>query len=169
MKYIILIFVLAALILVAFAYQIEGVTDFTGIQIKATSIGTSSPRLEIHNQGVSQSFVIRDSGGTPEFIVNSAGGVTANSLTAAVLGASASGQKCVYGTQSISNTAAITHGLSTPVAVFLQLAADATGDGLTTSDTNSAAVVTAKVWNSAATPAAGTTPVSVAYFVCGTP
>lgn len=169
MKYKILIFVLAALVLGAFAYQIEGVTTFTGIQIKATSIGTATPLLEIHNQGVGQSLVIRDSGGTPEFVVNANGGVTANTLTAPVIGASASGQKCVYGTQTISNTAAITHGLSTPVAVFLQLAADATGDGLSTSYTNSAAVVTAKVWNAAATPAAGTTPVSVAYFVCGTP
>jgi hypothetical protein len=159
---------LIILVLVGFA-QIEGVTNFTGVQIKATSLGTATPLLEIYNQGVGQSLVIRDSGGTPEFVVNANGGVTANSLTAAVIGASASGQKCVYGTQAISGTGTIAHGLATPAMAQLTLAEDVTGDGSEVSYTNSAAVVTAKIWNSAATPAASVVTHTVAYYICGTP
>jgi len=79
----ILLFIIAIALLVAFAFQIEGVTNFTGIQIKATSLATATPLFEIYNQGVGQSLVIRDSGGTPEVYVNANGALNANSIALA--------------------------------------------------------------------------------------
>lgn len=216
------------------AAQIEDVSDFTGLKIKATALATATPLVEIYNQGNSQSLVVRDSGGTPEVVINANGAMTINSLnspamvattvsgggltisgaaalnggltmdttafsvadtsgntqiggtlgvtgattlssltvstvTAPVIGASGSGQKCVYGTTTITGTGTIAHGLSTPAAVQLTLAEDVTGDGARTSYTNSAGTVTGKVWTSAATPAAASAGHSVAYHICGTP
>jgi hypothetical protein len=157
MRYKILIFVLAAVVLAAFAWQIEGVTNFTGIQIKATALGTATPLLEIYNQGVGQSLVIRNSSGTPVFNVNANGNLVSGN------------SRCVQGTQLVTGTGVIAHGLSTPVVAQLTLAENVTGDGNLVSYLNSSGLITASVWTSAATPAAASSVHTVAYYICGTP
>lgn len=74
----------------------------------------------------------------------------------------------VCNTTTITGTGTIAHGLATPSYITYGLAQDATGDGARVSHTNSAATVTLKVWNTALTPAAATTPVAVDWCAVGT-
>lgn len=106
-----------------------------------------------------------DAGNTRVFKVNGADGV----ITGKVLQYATSGSKQICSTQTITGTGTIAHGLATPQYVNVSLAQDATGDGNSLSYTNSSATVTIKVWNSALTPAAATTPVSVSWCAVGVP
>ena len=204
--------------------QIQDVSDFTGIKIKATALTTATPLLEVYNQGSSQSVVVRDSAGTPVFTVDEDGGVTsANTLasgtlnnvivsqptaattatpaaiinsaaagsnllevqdattpvfvienggavTGFVVGSATSGQNLICSSQSITAAATVVHGMATPVAAVCTLAADPTGNQYCTY-TNSAGVVTVKVWQDVgdATPVANSDAVSVSWCVLGTP
>ncbi len=73
----------------------------------------------------------------------------------------------VCGSDTITGTGTIAHGLATPSYITAGLAADATGDGVRVTWTNASAVVTLKVWNSALTPAPNTTPVAVDWCAKG--
>lgn len=72
--------VLVAVFLVAtmaaFALQIEGVTNFTGVHVQATSMATATPLLMVENDGVSRSFEVRNSSATPVFSVDNDGTVS---------------------------------------------------------------------------------------------
>ena len=112
--------------------------------------------------------------GTNTFSVNGeTGAVTAKSLTLAtpmaVLAYQTPGVRLKCGQDTITGTKAIAHGMATPQYVMANLAADATGDGNVVTSANSSATVTIKVWNSALTPAAATTPVAVDWCVVGQP
>lgn len=56
--------------------QIEGATNFTGVHIQATALGTATPLLHIKNDGVSESIEVENSSGTPVFSVGNAGALT---------------------------------------------------------------------------------------------
>lgn len=129
-----------------------------------TAIATATPALLVNNTGAGNNILSIRQAATPVFVVGNSGAVTGYVFSSAV-----SGRKCVQGTQTITGTGTIAHGLSTPVAVQLSLAEDVTGDGARLSYTNAAAVVTAKVWDSAATPAAAQAGHLIDYTVCGTP
>lgn len=95
-------------------------------------------------------------------------GIT-GAVTGNVLRYPTASRQMLCGTQTITGTGTIAHGLATPQAVVVSLGSDATGDGASVSSTNSSATVTAKVWNTALTPAAATTPVTVNWCVIGSP
>ncbi len=80
----------------------------------------------------------------------------------------ASNKYVVCGSNTITGTGTIAHGLATPQYITAGLAADATGDGVRVTWTNASATVTLKVWNSALTPAAAATPVAVDWCAVGT-
>lgn len=102
--------------------------------------------------------------GTRVFDIGSSGAVTGY-----VLQYPTPGLKQVCATGNITSSTVLAHGLATPSFVYLTMAQDATGDGARLTFTNSAAVVTAKGWNSALTPAAATTPIAASWCVIGTP
>lgn len=106
-----------------------------------------------------------DAGNTRVFKVDGSNG----NITGKVLQYATPGSKQVCSTQTITGTGVIATGLATPQYVNMSLAQDTTGDGNRLSYTNSAATVTVKVWNSALTPAAATTPVSVSWCAIGVP
>lgn len=80
-----------------------------------------------------------------------------------------SNQKVVCGSTTITGTGTLPHALATPSVVLLSLGADATGKSAHLSFTNASATVTAKVWNTALTPAASDEGVAVQWCVIGTP
>lgn len=92
--------------------------------------------------------------------------LTVNSLYPLLNG---SDQKIVCGSTTITGTGAIPHTLATPSVVLLSLAADMTGKNAHLTFANASATVTAKVWNTALTPAASDEGVSVQWCVIGTP
>ncbi|MFH0938252.1 MAG: hypothetical protein V1899_03090 [Planctomycetota bacterium] len=75
----------------------------------------------------------------------------------------------VCGTNTITGTGTIVHGLATPSYVTAGLANDPTADGASVTWTNATAVVTLKVWASEPiTITAATTPVAVDWCAIGT-
>lgn len=102
--------------------------------------------------------------GTRVFDIASSGAVTGYLLQYPT-----TGQRVVCGSTTITGTGVIAHGLATPQYVLHNLAGDATGNGNLTSHTNISGVVTLKIWNSALTPAAATTPLAVDWCAVGTP
>lgn len=130
-----------------------------------TAIATQTPAAVVDSAGVSNLLELR-ANATPQLSVSKTGVVTGK-----VEQSDQSGVKCVYGTQTVTGTGTIAHGLSTPVAVQVSLAQTMTVNGGLVSYANSAGVVTAQVWQIPATPGAvaATTPVAVSYRVCGTP
>lgn len=106
-----------------------------------------------------------DAGNTRVFKVDGSNG----NITGKVLQYATPGSRQICSTQTITGTDVIAHGLATPQYVNVSLAQDATGDGARLSYTNASATVTIKVWNSALTPAAATTPVSVSWCAVGVP
>lgn len=79
------------------------------------------------------------------------------------------GQAEVCGSTTITGTGALPHGLSTPVAVNVDLAADFHIDHAYVTFTNASGTVTAKVWKFNATPTAAETAVPVNWCIKGTP
>jgi hypothetical protein len=67
----------------AFAAQIEGVTNFTGVHIQATAQATATPLLMVENDGVSRSFEVRNSSATPVYAIDNDGSVTQSGATTA--------------------------------------------------------------------------------------
>jgi len=56
--------------------QIEDASNFTGIHIKSSQLGTATPQLMVWNQGASQSIEVRSTAGTSVWSVSAAGGLT---------------------------------------------------------------------------------------------
>lgn len=90
-------------------------------------------------------------------------------ITGGVLQYPTPGLKQICGSSTITGTGALAHGLSTPSYVQVSLNTDANGDHVRVSSANASGTVTAKVWNSALTPVAAQTPVTVDWCVIGTP
>lgn len=78
-------------------------------------------------------------------------------------------QKIVCGQTNVTGTGTLATGLATPSYGVVSLAGDVTGDHARVSYTNSGGTVTAKVWNSALTPAAASGAVVVDWCFVGTP
>lgn len=156
------IFLVVAFVMLAAAVPVMDVSNMDGLHLQG-SFGTATPILRADQQGTGKILELLDNG-TPVFSVNNGG-----AAVGLVLQYGSSGKKLVCGSQTITGTGTVSHGLATPEAVICGMGANVTGDGSTCSSTNSAAVVTLKVWNSAATPAAATTPIAVDYCIVGTP
>jgi hypothetical protein len=156
--------------------QIEDATNFTGVHIKSSALGTATPQNMIWNQGNSRSFEIRDTGGTPEVVVNSAGAMTINSLTlstvtAPVIGYPTPGILCNKKSNTITDTAAYT---STVTAITTPAWASCTMSTITGDAAHCAAsvgtpgAVSVIVRNVATTPVANSVGALVFWEVCGT-
>lgn len=126
---------------------------------------TATPVVRFNGFGAANDLLVVERRSTPVFKIGNAGAVTGYVLR---YGA-ASGQALICGSTSITGTGTLPHALATPSFVQLTLAQDVTGDCAHLSYTNASAVVTAKCWNSAATPAAATTPAAVNWCVIGQP
>lgn len=103
---------------------------------------------------------------TPAATVALPSGVTVNGLYPLLSG---SNYKIVCGSTTITGTGAIPHTLATPVVVQLTLGEDMTGKNAHLTFTNASATVTAKVWNTALTPAPSDVGAAVQWCVIGTP
>jgi len=132
--------------------------------VGATAAATATPAMIVNGLGATNDLLSVQKAATPVFKVGNAGVVVGQ-----VLQYGASGQKVVCGTTTITGTGTLAHALPTPSFVQLSLAQDATGDCNYLSYTNAAAVVTAKCWNSALTPAAAAASAVVGWCVIGTP
>ena len=89
-----------------------------------------------------------------------------------VIGHDTSGEQFIYGTESITGTAEVAHGLTTVTYALCTMAEDPTvgaGEGATCSLTISTNTVTVKVWQDDNVTAATETEVDVNYFIIGTP
>jgi len=141
------------------------VLDAGGVQVAApTAVGTAVPALQVDSSGgLSNLFEVRDSA-TPVFQVHDGGNVTGKVLRYAT-----AGTQIICATETITDTATASHGLTTPLYATCNLAADPTGDAQSCSTAISGSTVSIKVWQSAATPAANTTGHSTTWCVIGTP
>lgn len=123
---------LTVLILGAFAWQIEDVSNFTGIQVKATALATATPLTELWRGNTGQALVIRNTSGTPQAWVNSDGATTINNLTAPTFVATAvSGGSLTiggvafsgpirFGNLTFTDGVTVTHSLgTTPTSVII--------------------------------------------------
>lgn len=128
-----------------------------------TAVATATPAMVVDSLGVSTILEVRDAA-TPVFTVNNGGTVTGQ-----VLRYSTAGSQLVCGTDTITETADVTHGLTTPAFAVCSLAQDPTGDAQSCSTSISGSTVTIKVWQSAATPAANTAGADVNWCVVGAP
>lgn len=150
--------------IVASTIMTQGAT-LSGLVVSLpTAATTATPAAIIDSAAAGSNLLEARKNATPVFVVGNSGAVTG-----LVYQAATAGQKCVNGTQTITGSATIAHGLSTPVAALTQLTGPATGDGYTTVYTNAAAVITVGVFGNQATPEPATTPRAVAYWICGTP
>ena len=129
-----------------------------------TAATTATPAALINSLAAGTNLLeVRDAS-TPVFTVGQGGAVNGF-----VLGSNTQNLEQNCGTQSITAAATVVHNLSTPVAAVCSLAADPTGNQFC-SYTNSAGVVTVKVWQGlAGTPTANGDAVSVAWCVTGNP
>lgn len=144
--------------------QLEGVTNLNGLHLSQTSFGTATPQLLVQNGGSGVSVEVRNGSATPVFKVGSTGGVTGQ-----VLKYSTAGTQIVCGTQTITDTANVVHGLTTPIYGLCALNQTLTGDAFACNATVSGITVTVKVRNTAATPTANSAGASVNWCVIGTP
>ena len=130
-----------------------------------TAVASATPAALVNNLGNTNDGLVVSLRATPVFKVGNSG-----TITGKVLQYASSGQAIVCNTTTITGTGVLNTGLSTPVAVVaLNMGADTNYDHNRLSFTNTAATVTAKVWNGAATPAAAATGVPVDWCVIGTP
>jgi hypothetical protein len=135
-----------------------------GVNITApTAVATGVPGLTVNGQGVSNPFEVRVDA-TPRFYVEDDGDVYGE-----VVKYASSGVQLVCGSQTITDTANVSHGLTTPSYAVCSLAATQTGDATTCSAAISGSTVTVKVRNSALTPAANSSGIAVGWCVIGTP
>lgn len=111
-----------------------------------------------------------NSGGSIKFASGSTLQLDSGStFTGYVLQYGSTGKKIVCNTTTITGTGTLATGLATPSVVIANLGADANYDHVDVTTLNASATVTAKVWNSAATPVAAATGVPVNWCVIGTP
>jgi len=144
--------------------EVLGIRNGGGVVVSAaTAVATAQPAFQVDSAGVSNILEVRDAA-TPVFTVRNGGVVVGN-----VLQYGSSGYRVVCNTTEITGTGTLAHGLATPVAVLGNLSEDATGDHAHVSFTNSAATVTAKVWDTALTPAASSAGANVDWCVVGVP
>lgn len=61
------------LVLAAFAFQFEGVTNFDGVHLQATSFATATPLFMVNNNGGSRSVEVRNANSTPVWSVDTDG------------------------------------------------------------------------------------------------
>jgi hypothetical protein len=135
-----------------------------GAKITApTAVATGVPGLVVDGVGVSNPFEVRINA-TPAFTVQDNGDVKGE-----VLHYASANNDIVCGSQTITDTANVTHGLTTPAYAFCSMAATITGDAATCSAAISGSTVTVKVRNTALTPAANSTGIAVGWCVIGTP
>jgi hypothetical protein len=139
------------------------VNNVNAVVAGPTALATATPVFYV-NSASAHNLVVVSKNATPVFTVGNAGAVTGQVVSYG----SAIKESC--GTQSVTGSATTTpHGLSTPTFVNANLAADPIGDQIV-SYTNSAAVVTLKVWKSTAgTPTASGDAVNVTWCIKGTP
>jgi len=160
----------------AFALQIEDVTNFTGIQVKATALGTETPLAEFwRGSGSGDALIIRDSRGTPRIQVAATSGAISNlvvsTVVAPVIGAATPGIICHRTTQTITDTATYT---STAIAVTTPASVMCSMNAITADAAHCRAVVgtpgsvIVSVVNTALTPAANSTGAAVTFDTCGT-
>lgn len=136
-----------------------------GVEVAApTAVGTAQPAFQVDSSGgLSNLLEVRDSA-TPVFTVSDGGNVTGKVLRYAT-----AGTQIVCGTQTITDTADVSHGLTTPAYGMCSLNQTLTGDAYACNATVAGATVTVKVLNNAATPAANAAGASVNWCVVGTP
>lgn len=143
----------------------QGVSNMNSLHLAVeTAQATGTPGLYIDNDSVARSIEVVEPAGTAVFSVDSDGTVTGY-----LLQYGSSGYKIICNTTEITGTGALAHGLATPVAVFGSLAEDVTGDHAHLSFTNASATVTAKLWDTALTPAASQAGANVDWCVVGVP
>ena len=95
--------------------------------------------------------------------------ITLPAMTGTVLLGAAS-QKVIYGSNVVTGTLAVTHGLTTPLYAFCAMGTDPVDDQEDRCTvTISSSTVTVKVWKEASTPTAGDSGVTVYWQVVGTP
>jgi hypothetical protein len=132
------------------------------IVVGPTALATAVPAMIVDNNGAGNvNFEIRKEA-TPQFAVLNDGSVVGQ-----VLQYGTSGKKIICGTDTITGTGVLAHGLTTPSVVLVSLGQDPDGDADMVTFSNAAATVTAKVWNVEATPNA--TGAAVDWCVIGTP
>jgi hypothetical protein len=136
-----------------------------GVIIAApTAITTPIPAAIIDSDGVSNLLEVRDAA-TPVFTVNNGGGIVGQ-----VMRYSTANTELVQGSQTVTDTATASHGLSTSVAFAdCALAAAPTGDAEYCVATVSGTTVTLNVFQSNATPTANTAGILVRWVVIGVP
>jgi hypothetical protein len=145
--------------------SVSGSSSNGGLAVAATAQATATPAAYINNASATgaDSLVVANSG-SPVLKVSQTGLVTGY-----VLRYASSGKAIVCNTTTITGTGTLAHGLATPSAVMVNMGADAVGDHARVTFTNSGGAVTAKVWNSALTPAPAATGVPIDWCVIGTP
>jgi hypothetical protein len=128
-----------------------------------TAIATATPAMVVNSLGVSTILEVRDAA-TPVFTVLNGGEVTGKVLRYAT-----AGTQLVCGTTTITNTAQVSHGLTTPAYAVCSLNQAVAGDAVGCATLVGGSVVTVTVHNSAVTPAANSTGASINWCVIGTP
>jgi hypothetical protein len=128
--------------------QIEGATNFTGVHIQATALGTATPLLHIRNDGNPKSLEIENSSGTPVFDVagdgtwSAAGAPTlSNGLTVSSGGMTVSAGLAVFsgGINCTPQTATVAAGfVLTPTSCIISM----TSSGEVTSSTTTGIITT---------------------------
>ena len=141
-----------------------------------TAIGTATPPVVINSSSNKPNLFEARKASTPVFSIGNTGNVAVagnlavtGDVTGKVLKYDTSGQQMVCGTDTITGTGILAHGLATPVAVYISMGEDFTEANAFVTFTNAAATVTAKVWQYNATPTAGDAGVAVDWCVVGTP
>lgn len=134
-----------------------------GVNVVApTAVATSVPGLTVNGLGVSNPLEVRINA-TPVFAVRDAG------TFQGVIKYGTAGQQLVCGTTVITDNANVSHGLTTPTFALCGLNAASTGDAHSCTAQVSGANATVRVYQTAATPTANSTGVSVNWCVIGTP
>lgn len=129
-----------------------------------TAVGTATPAAVVDNAGAGNVLLSVRKAATPAFEVYNSGVVNGKVLRYAT-----AGTQIVCGTQTITDTANVSHGLATPAYAMCSLNQTLTGGAYACNATVSGITVTVKVRNNAATPAANAAGASINWCVIGTP
>lgn len=127
-----------------------------------TAVATATPAFIVNSLGVSNLFEVR-AASTPVFAVSKAGAVTGQVLKYAT-----AGKEVVCGTATVTDTATIATGLTTPLFCLAGLTDIPSGDARTASCAVNSTNVVVKVRNSALTPAANATGAVINWCSIGT-
>lgn len=139
-------------------------SNVDGLMVEGT-FGTATPQILVKPTGGNVALEVQNANGTPVYQVSSAGDVAGNVLKYAT-----PSTQIVCSTQTITDTANVSHGLTTASYALCSLNQTITGDSAACNATVTGGVtVTVKVRNSAATPAANSAGASINWCVIGTP